>query len=77
MDFGLKEIISNKLEYLVAITTEDEIVKISNTDGVSFLKKNENHFQDFGLVYPMGSHIVALRSDKFLTVYETGSGKMV
>ncbi|KAJ8982465.1 hypothetical protein NQ317_000423 [Molorchus minor] len=78
LNVSIKNMYGNRAEYLIGITNNDKIVKISNTNNeITYLKESESNFNDICLIYPTGEHVVALRGNKDLTVYETATGKMV
>nr|CAH7727119.1 unnamed protein product [Callosobruchus chinensis] len=77
LPYGLKRVICNKFDFLVAVTMEDDIIKINNVDGISYLKKEESHIDDICLIHPVGKYVVALRHEKVLMVCEVATGQVV
>ncbi|CAH1968983.1 unnamed protein product [Acanthoscelides obtectus] len=76
LPWGLKQVICNKFDFLVACTENDDLVKISN-DGISFLKDDESNINEICLIYPVGKYVVALRHEKILCIYQVTSGELV
>nr|CAI5834168.1 unnamed protein product [Callosobruchus analis] len=77
LPYGLKHVTCNKSDFLVAITIDDDIIKISNVDGISYLKNEQSQINDICLIYPEGKYVVALRHEKILMLYEVATGQVV
>lgn len=68
---------SNKSDFLIAVTIEEDIVKLSNTEDIVYLKRHENLFNDICMIYPSGKYFAALRQNKILNICQTSNGKLV
>ncbi|VEN41838.1 unnamed protein product [Callosobruchus maculatus] len=77
LPYGLKHVICNKSDFLVAITVEDDLIKISNVDGISYLENQQSRINDICLIYPAGKYVVVLRHEKLLMACEVATGKVV
>ncbi|CAH1176208.1 unnamed protein product [Phaedon cochleariae] len=75
LEDGVIFLASNKSEFLVGINAEGDIMKISNTDGITILNPDDSYIQDICMVYPVGEYIVALRNKRILNVFCVETGK--
>ncbi|KAJ8921824.1 hypothetical protein NQ315_008456 [Exocentrus adspersus] len=71
-----KMIKCNKCEYIIALTVDEEIIKISNTAEMAYLKQNEV-LPNICLIYPAGQHFIGLHQRNRLNIYETVSGTLI
>lgn len=77
IDAGLRDIYCNKTDFLIGVTTDEELVKLSPSDGLSYFQMRQSKFTDFCLIYPTASHIVALSQNSFLHVFDVENGNWV
>lgn len=68
--------LSNRSEYLICVNAEDEVIKISNTEGQHFIAvppRMQSLFKDFCLIQPLTEYVAVLSRDN-LIIYELDSG---
>lgn len=70
--------IKTKLEYLIAITVDFNLLQISpNQNEFKWIKRNESVFNDFCLVYPTGEYLLALSHSHRINCYKVSTGEIV
>lgn len=77
MEVAMKAIYCNRTDFLIGVTTEEELVKISNVDGLKYIQLRQSKFTDFCLIYPTATHVVALVQTVYLSVFSVEDGDWV
>lgn len=80
LDVGIKEMIANDNEYLVAVNDSNELMLVlpQNKELIylSAYIHRQNEFDDFCLIYP-NCDVIATLAHNTITLFETSSGMYV
>lgn len=78
-EVDIKKLITNKTEVLLALTCDEEIVKLApdNFQIEKCFTENQSKIVDFCLILPRGTLVVILRQNNILNIVECETGVLV